>query len=65
MDYNACHKAWNSFPALQRHANLDPAILPAIVRNEVSHLGLMGAKLLLPEKLLLSLIAKPHVEFRA
>jgi hypothetical protein len=38
MDYNACHKAWNSFPALQRHANLDPAILPAIVRNEVSHL---------------------------
>ena len=38
MDYNACRKAWNSFPALKQHANLDPAILPAIIRNEVRSL---------------------------
>lgn len=38
MDYNACGKAWNHFPALKRHANLDSALLPAIIRNEVRSL---------------------------
>lgn len=38
MDYNACHKAWKHFPVLAKHSNLDPAILPAIIRNEVRSL---------------------------
>ncbi|MGH9553982.1 MAG: hypothetical protein ACRD3W_31680, partial [Terriglobales bacterium] len=38
MDYNACGKAWHAFPALARHPNLDPVLLPAILRNEIRHL---------------------------
>jgi len=38
MDYNACHKAWKHFPVFAKHPNLDHAILPAIVRNEVRSL---------------------------
>jgi hypothetical protein len=40
MDYNACHKAWKHFPIFAKHPNLDPAILPAIIRNEVRSLRL-------------------------
>lgn len=38
MDYNACYKAWKHFPVFARHPNLDPAILPAVIRNEVRSL---------------------------
>jgi hypothetical protein len=38
MDYNACHKAWKHFPVFARHPNLDAALLPAMLRNEVRSL---------------------------
>lgn len=38
MDYNACQKAWKHFAVFARHENLDAALLPAIIRNEVRSL---------------------------
>ena len=38
MDYNVCKKAWSNFPVFARHPNLDAALLPAIIRNEVRSL---------------------------
>lgn len=35
IDYSACAHAFRSFPEFSRHANIDRALIPAIIRNEL------------------------------
>ena len=37
VDYAACAAAFRSFPEFSRHPNIDRALIPALIRNELHH----------------------------
>ncbi len=37
LDYAACAAAYRAFPEFSRHPNIDRAVIPALIRNELHH----------------------------